>query len=60
MKRNKRTEKVAHESLTRLTEHILDQMGPEGTAIRQRLRRFYRERAVSKTAPCEPEPGTPG
>ncbi len=49
MKRNKRTEVVAHEQLAQLTDRILTKMGPEGTAIRQRLKRFYRERAVDST-----------
>ena len=44
MKRNKRTEKVLKQTLTPLTEQILARMGPEGTAIRQRLWQFYQER----------------
>jgi hypothetical protein len=48
MKRNKRTEILAHEELTPLTEHILGAMGKEGAAIRQRLKLFYREKACSQ------------
>ena len=44
MKRNKRTEKVFKQTLTPLTEQILDRMGPEGAEIRRRLWRFYQER----------------
>jgi len=44
MKRNKRTVIMAHEDLTPLTEHILSQMGKEGSSIRKRLKLFYRER----------------
>jgi hypothetical protein len=44
MKRNKRTLVVAQTELTTLTEHILTQMGPEGSAIRNRLQRFYQVR----------------
>jgi hypothetical protein len=47
MKRNKRTMVMAHEDLTPLTEHILTQMGHEGSSIRKRLKLFYRERATS-------------
>uniref|UniRef100_A0A7C3Z2B9 Uncharacterized protein n=1 Tax=Desulfobacca acetoxidans TaxID=60893 RepID=A0A7C3Z2B9_9BACT len=47
MKRNKRTTVLAHEDLTPLTEHILTKMGKEGSAIRKRLKSFYRTRAVS-------------
>jgi hypothetical protein len=60
MKRNKRTEVVAQERLTPLTDQILAKMGPEGTAISQRLRRFYRERAVGQTASYEPKGRPPG
>jgi hypothetical protein len=45
MKRNKRTEIMAHEQLTPLTEQILAQLGQEGSAIRRRLKNFYRQRA---------------
>ncbi|MFA5110550.1 MAG: hypothetical protein WC443_04005 [Desulfobaccales bacterium] len=44
MKRNKRTEIMAHEELTPLTEFILAQMGTEGANIRKRLKKFYRRR----------------
>ena len=38
MKRNKRTEIMAHEDLTPLTEHILAKMGKEGQhGLRRRL-----------------------
>jgi len=47
MKRNKRTEVLAHDDLTPLTEHILTNMGKEGAAIRQRLKLFYREKAMN-------------
>jgi hypothetical protein len=46
MKRNKRTEIMAHEELTPLTEQILAQLGQEGAAIRRRLKFFYRQRAL--------------
>jgi hypothetical protein len=58
MKRNKRTEVVAHEKLTPLTDDILRKMGSEGTVIRHRLRRFYRERTVNQDGPYEPDGGT--
>ncbi len=48
MKRNKKTQVLAHEELTPLTEHILTNMGKEGSAIRERLKMFYRERAVNQ------------
>jgi len=44
MKRNKRTEIIAHEELAPLTEQILTQMGQEGDAIRRGLKEFYRQR----------------
>jgi hypothetical protein len=47
MKRNKRTEIIAHEDLTPLTEQILAQMGEEGADIRKRLKKFYRNRAIN-------------
>ena len=47
MKRNKRTETMAHEDLAPLTEHILAQMGDEGAAIRGRLKNFYRCRSIN-------------
>ncbi|MEW6386866.1 MAG: hypothetical protein AB1491_05040 [Thermodesulfobacteriota bacterium] len=53
MKRNKRTVIMAHEELTPLTEHILAQMGKEGTAIRRRLKSFYRERGLGSQPPLE-------
>ena len=53
MKRNKRTMVMAHEDLTPLTEHILTQMGLEGTDIRNRLKNFYRERTTSDPIPYE-------
>jgi len=46
MKRNKRTITMGHEDLTPLTEHILAQMGDEGVDIRERLKIFYRRRAL--------------
>jgi len=46
MKRNKRTEIMAHENLTSLTEQILAEMGDEGADIRQRLKNFYRQRSL--------------
>ena len=46
MKRNKRTEIMAHENLTPLTELILAQMGDEGADIRKRLKNFYRLRSL--------------
>jgi hypothetical protein len=55
MKRNKKTQVVAHEKLAPLTDDILKKMGPEGTVIRHRLRRFYRERSVDQAAPYEPD-----
>jgi hypothetical protein len=54
MKRNKRTIILAHEELTPLTEHILANMGKEGSLIRKRLKSFYRERASLKEQPFEP------
>ena len=36
-KRNKRTDILAHDTLSPLTEEILAHMGQEGAAIRQRL-----------------------
>jgi hypothetical protein len=45
MKRNKRTEVMGHDDLTPLTEQILAQMGPKGSEIRQRLKKFYRQKA---------------
>ena len=53
MKRNQRTMAVATPDLTPLTRHILSQMGPEGQDIRQRLQRFYQERALINL--CEDE-----
>jgi hypothetical protein len=53
MKRNKRTMVMAHEDLTPLTEHILTQMGNEGSNIRKRLKLFYRERTTSDPIPYE-------
>ena len=47
MKRNKRTETMGHEDLTPLTEYILAQMGDEGADIRERLKDFYRLRALN-------------
>jgi len=48
MKRNKRTMVMAHEELTPLTEHILNQLGHEGSSIRKRLKLFYRERTLNE------------
>ena len=45
-KRNKRTEIMAHEDLSPLTEEILGRMGQEGATIRQRLKTFYRSRSL--------------
>jgi hypothetical protein len=45
-KRNKRTEIMAHEDLSPLTEEILARMGQEGATIRQRLKTFYRSRSL--------------
>jgi len=53
MKRNKRTMVMAHEDLTPLTEHILNQMGLEGSSIRKRLKLFYRERTTTDPVPYE-------
>jgi hypothetical protein len=53
MKRNKRTEILAHDHLTPLTEHVLTQMGEAGNAIRRRLKRFYQARAMDNEAPSE-------
>ena len=53
MKRNKRTMVMAHEDLTPLTEHILTQMGLEGSSIRNRLKNFYRERTTIDPVPYE-------
>jgi hypothetical protein len=44
MKRNKRTEIMAHDDLAPLTEQILTKMGQEGEKIRKRLKKFYRNR----------------
>jgi hypothetical protein len=60
MKRNKKTEVVANGRLTPLTDQILAKMGPEGTGIRQWLKRFYQERVVSQTDQSEQERGTSG
>jgi hypothetical protein len=46
MKRNKRTEIKGHEELSSLTEQILGQLGEEGEEIRNRLKNFYRQRAL--------------
>jgi hypothetical protein len=46
MKRNKRTVTMGHEDLTPLTEHILAQMGNDGVAIRERLKKLYRRRSL--------------
>ena len=46
MKRNKRSEVLAQEPLSPLTRRILEQMGPEGISIKERLEIFYRERSV--------------
>lgn len=56
MKRNKRTMVLAHDDLSPLTEHILAKMGREGTAIRRRLKNFYRERALDRGEAFEPAP----
>jgi hypothetical protein len=53
MKRNKRTVVVAYHELTPLTEHILSRMGQQGTILRKRLTRFYRERALPNQSPGE-------
>jgi hypothetical protein len=47
MKRNKRTETMAHEDLTPLTEFILAQMGDAGIDIRKRLKKLYRRRSMT-------------
>lgn len=47
-KRNKRTVRVAVPTLNGLTEKILQQMGPEGARLRERLLQFLLERAVTK------------
>ena len=60
MKRNKKTEVVAHGEMTPLTDQILAKMGPEGIAIRQRLKRFYEERVVSQTDQSGQEGETAG
>jgi len=57
MKRNKRTEVMAHEQLTPLTEQILAEMGQEGAAIRRRLKIFYRQRALHNRLRPEDPPG---
>lgn len=57
MKRNKKTLIIAHEELTPLTEHILAQMGKEGSAIRNRLKIFYRERGLNEVQVYEENPG---
>lgn len=49
-KRNKKTTIVANPALSQLTERILQQMGPEGEAIRARLLRFLEERLLLKPA----------
>ena len=59
MKRNKRTVVMAHEDLTPLTEHILGQMGLEGSSIRKRLKNFYRERTTSDPIPYEEQLESP-
>ncbi|OGP70523.1 MAG: hypothetical protein A2Z73_03015 [Deltaproteobacteria bacterium RBG_13_60_28] len=59
MKRNKRTMVMAHEDLTPLTEHILSQMGNEGSSIRKRLKLFYRERTTTTPAPYEEQMENP-
>jgi hypothetical protein len=59
MKRNKRTVVVAHQRLSPLTEHILSQMAQEGAALRRRLERFYRERALQHLARRRRKPRTP-
>lgn len=46
VKRNKRTEIRGHADLSPLTEQILAQMGEEGAGIRERLKKFYRTRAL--------------
>ena len=51
MKRNKRTDILAHEELSPLTEHILAQMGSEGDNIRKRLKKFYRKRNLKNQFP---------
>lgn len=53
MKRNKKTVVLAHEELMPLTEHILANMGKEGTVIRRRLKSFYRERTTPQEPPFE-------
>jgi hypothetical protein len=47
MERNKRTETRGHDNLAPLTEQILARMGAEGADIRQRLKNFYRRRALA-------------
>ena len=51
MKRNKRTEIMGHEDLSPLTEQILEKMGQEGADIRQKLKKFYRQRALKENQP---------
>jgi hypothetical protein len=48
MKRNHRTDILAHMELTPLTEQILDHMGDEGVDIRQRLMALYRTWALKR------------
>ncbi len=55
MKRNKKTQVMAHEDLAPLTEHILAKMGKEGLAIRKRLKHFYREKALFNQMDIDPQ-----
>jgi hypothetical protein len=55
-KRNKRTEIMAHEDLSPLTEEILARMGQEGAVIRQRLKTFYRSRSRENHGPLAQPP----
>ena len=57
MKRNKRTEIMGHEDLTPLTEYILAQMGDGGADIRERLKIFYRLRALNNPSLFQEHPG---
>jgi len=59
MKRNKRTTILAHEDLAPLTEQILTKMGKEGSAIRERLKSFYRSRSLSVQTGYEQSLETP-
>jgi hypothetical protein len=59
MKRNKRTDLMAHVELTPLTEQILAQMGQAGATIRKRLQSFYRQRAVQNRYHMEEHPDNP-